>query len=432
MTPMTATEKILSAHAGKKSVAPGDAVWIDVDILLTHDICGPGTIGIFKKEFGPDAAVWDPGKVVVIPDHYIFTRDAHAARNLEILRAFARDQGLPHFFDAGTGRYKGVCHVALAEEGFAVPGQVLFGTDSHTCTAGAFGGFASGIGNTDAAFVMGTGFLWVKVPATRRVVLEGELPLFVMAKDVVLHLLGAIGVEGANYQTVEYSGDGVSVMSMDERMTLCNMAVEAGAKNGIVSADEKTAAFLRGKTDRPVEPVWSDDGAAVAGVHAVRCTALEPMVAQPYAPSNAVPARTLGQVRLDQCYVGSCTGGKITDLVAAARILKGHRVKVRTVVVPATKQVEAAMDVERIDGVDLRTVFLESGAEIGPPSCAACLGGPDDTFGRLKGNEVNISTTNRNFPGRMGSLGSRTYLASPLTVAVSALGGRITDPRDFM
>ena len=432
MRPMTATEKILSVHAGKKGVAPGDHLWIDVDILLTHDICGPGTIGIFKKEYGERAPVWDPRKLVVIPDHYIFTRDTHAARNLEILRAFAREQGLPHFYDAGTERYRGVCHVALAEEGFTRPGQVLFGTDSHTCTAGAFGGFASGIGNTDAAFVMGTGKLWVKVPATRRLVLEGEIPPFIMAKDVMLRIIGDIGVEGANYQAMEFSGDGVSLMPMEERMTLCNMSVEAGAKSGIVTADEKTEAFLRNTNGPPAEPVLNDDGCTFAGIHTIRSAGLEPMVAKPHAPSNTAPARTLRRVRLDQCYIGSCTGGKTADLVAAARILKGRRVKVRTVVVPATKQVEAALDVEHMDGVVLRKVFLESGAEVGPPSCAACLGGPDDTFGRLTGSETNISTTNRNFPGRMGSPQSQTFLASPLTVAASALTGRITDPREFL
>ncbi|MBN2202330.1 3-isopropylmalate dehydratase large subunit [bacterium] len=429
---MTLTEKIIAEHAGRPSVRPGENVWIRVDVLMTHDVCGPGTIGIFKNQFGADAKVWDPFKVALIPDHYIFTKDRHAMRNLEILRAFAKEQRLPYMYDADSPWYKGVCHVALAEEGFTVPGQTLFGTDSHTCTAGAFGEFATGIGNTDAAFIMGTGRIWVKVPETLRFILEGTLPDFVTAKDVILRIIGDIGADGATYRAMEFEGDGIRTMDMEERMTLCNMAIEAGGKNGIIAADEKTVAFVKAHTDKAFTTPASDPDAAFAGTVKYRARDLEPVVAKPFSPANVAPARSLKDVKLDQCYIGSCTGGKLEDLKAAARVLAGGRVRTRTVVVPATVSVAHALSIEQIRGRTLKRIFEDAGAKIGPPSCAACLGGPPDTFGRLNGSEVCLSTTNRNFPGRMGSPDSQTYLASPLTVAASALKGRITDPRDVL
>jgi 3-isopropylmalate/(R)-2-methylmalate dehydratase large subunit len=432
MQAMTMTEKILARHAGKRHVRAGDNIWIQADVLMTHDVCGPGTFSIFKRQFGANARVFDRDKVVVIPDHYIFTKDVHALRNLEILRTFAKEQNLAHFYDAGTAQYRGVCHITLAEEGFTLPGNVLFGTDSHTCTAGAFGMFATGIGNTDAAFIMGAGKLWVKVPETRRFVLNGSLQAHVMAKDVILHIIGRLGVDGANYQAMEFAGDGVSHMNMEERMTLCNMVIEAGGKNGVIAADDKTEAFLKDKTASSWEAVQNDKGCSFFSFENIDANALDPVVAKPFSPANVEAAKNLNEIKLDQCYIGSCTGGKRTDFLAAAGILKGNRVKTRTVIVPATCRVEAALKSEMIDGKSLHDIFIASGAEIGPPSCAACLGGPDDTFGRLNGKEVCISTTNRNFPGRMGSMESATYLASPLTVAASALTGRITDPREFL
>jgi 3-isopropylmalate/(R)-2-methylmalate dehydratase large subunit len=429
---MTLTEKIIAEHADRASVRPGENVWIRVDVLMTHDVCGPGTIGIFKNQFGADARVWDPFKIAVIPDHYIFTKDRHALRNLDILRAFAKEQRLPYMYDANSPWYKGVCHIALTEEGFTVPGQTLFGTDSHTCTAGAFGEFATGIGNTDAAFIMGTGRIWVKVPETLRFILEGTLPEFVTAKDVILRIIGDIGADGATYRAMEFEGDGIRAMDMEERMTLCNMAIEAGGKNGIISADEKTVAFVKSRTDKVFTTPASDPDAAFAGTVKYRARDLEPVVARPFSPANVAPARSLKDVKLDQCYIGSCTGGKLGDLKAAARILAGGHVRTHTVVVPATVSVEHALSMEQVHGRSLKRIFEDAGAKIGPPSCAACLGGPPDTFGRLNGSEVCISTTNRNFPGRMGSPESQTYLASPLTVAASALKGRITDPRDVL
>jgi len=429
---MTITEKILAAHAGKNSVQPGDNIWIDVDTLMTHDVCGPGTIGLFKKHFGVNARVWDPDKLVIIPDHYIFTRDCHAKRNLEILRAFAREQGLPHFYDAGTNRYRGVCHVTLAEEGFNLPGSVQFGTDSHTCTAGAFGMFATGIGNTDGAFIMGTGKIWVKVPATMRFVLEGQLPPYVMAKDFILQIIGDIGVDGATYRAMEFAGQGIEAMNMEERMTLCNMAIEAGGKNGLVRADRITTDFLKNRTGHSFTILENDPDAKYFSEKVYSADDLKPMVARPFSPDNTAAASQLTDVKLDQCYIGSCTGGKITDFMAAASILFGRTVKTKTMIVPATTRVKDLLKTETFKGLDLKTIFEKAGCEIGPPSCAACLGGPEDTFGRLNNAEVCISTTNRNFPARMGSKESRTYLASPLTVAASALTGCITDPREFL
>ena len=227
---MTITEKILAAHARKEKVQPGENVWVDVDVLMTHDVCGPGTIGIFKEQFGKGAKVWDQKKVVIIPDHYIFTSDTHANRNIDILREFVAEQDLPHYYDVGTEDYKGVCHLALAQEGHNRPGEVLFGTDSHTCTSGAFGMFATGIGNTDAAFILGTGKLWVKVPESMRFEFTGEFPSYIMAKDIILQVIGDIGVDGATYRTMEWTGSAIMKFSMEERMTLCNMAIEGGGK----------------------------------------------------------------------------------------------------------------------------------------------------------------------------------------------------------
>ncbi len=429
---MTLTEKILARHARRRAVQPGENIWVDVDILMTHDVCGPGTIEIFKRQFGAEARVWDAEKVVIIPDHYIFTRDVHANRNVQILRAFAEAQRLPYFYDVGTPRYKGVCHIALPEEGHTRPGEVLFGTDSHTCTAGAFGEFATGIGNTDAALVMGIGRLWVKVPPTRRFVFDGPLPSYVMAKDLILHIIGDIGMDGATYQAMEFAGDGVSSLSMEERMTLCNMVIEAGGKNGVIAPDEVTAAFVRARTAKSFEMPVSDPAARYVETRVYRSREIEPLVAKPPAPDHRATVRSCEGVVLDRCYIGSCTGGKLTDFRAAARIMQGRQAKVDTFVVPATTEVAQGLETERIGGQSLRAIFEAAGAKIGDASCAGCLGGPADTFGRLNKDEVCLSTTNRNFPGRMGSKTAQVYLASPYTVAASAVTGRITDPREFL
>jgi 3-isopropylmalate/(R)-2-methylmalate dehydratase large subunit len=434
MTPMTLTEKILARHSGRDAVRPGDNVWVGADILMTHDVCGPGTIGVFKQHFGRDARVWDRHKVVIIPDHYIFTADKMANRNVDVIRRFAVEQDLPYFYDVGGDRYKGVCHIALPEEGHTRPGEVLFGTDSHTCTAGAFGEFATGVGNTDAGFILGAGKLWVKVPPTMRFVFHGELPPYLMAKDLILAVIGDIGCDGATYRAMEFDGDGVYALNIEERMTLCNMVIEAGGKNGVIAPDPVTLDYVnaRNKSGAPYTVVKSDAGAQFVFEKVYDVTKLQPVVAKPHSPDNRA---TVGEVRgtkLDRAYIGSCTGGKLTDFRAAARILNGKTVRVDTFVVPATSEIAKGLKTERHDGKTLEEVFLAAGAKIGEPSCAACLGGPSDTFGRLNGPMSCISTTNRNFPGRMGHKEARVYLASPLTVAASAVTGEITDPREFL
>ena len=428
---MTITEKILARESGASLVSPGDNIWVNCGILLTHDVCGPGTIGIFQREFGKDAKVFDPEKIVILPDHYIYTADEKAHRNVDTLRAFAKAQKLPYFYDPGTDTYCGVCHVALPELGHVRPGETIFGTDSHTCTHGALGAFSTGIGNTDAGFIMGTGKLLVKVPPTLRFVLDGEMPAYLSAKDLILHIIGDIGVDGATYCAMEFTGSAIEALSIEERCTICNMAVEAGAKNGIIAPDAKTLAYVKARTRKPFVPLYSDPDAPVQAEYRYDVAKLEPVVAKPHLPDNKALARACRGVKIDQVYIGSCTGGKLEDFVMAAKIMKGRRVAVRTLIVPATRQVEQGLVDTQIDGQSLRQIFEAAGVEpIAPPSCAACLGGPVDTFGRTCGSEVVVSTTNRNFIGRMGSKDSQIYLASPYTAAASALTGLITDPRD--
>jgi 3-isopropylmalate/(R)-2-methylmalate dehydratase large subunit len=429
---MTITEKILAKHAGRRHVEPGENIWVEVDVLMTHDVCGPPTFAIFKKEFGAHARVWDRERVVIIPDHYIFTSDVHANRNVDILREFAAEQNLPHFYDVGTPRYKGVCHIALPEEGWTRPGEVLFGTDSHTCTAGAFGEFATGIGNTDAAFILGTGRLWVKVPETMRFEIEGEIPPYIMAKDIILRIIGDIGVDGAAYRTMEFAGSGVEAMTMEDRMTLCNMVIEGGGKNGVIAADATTETYVRARTNGAYKIYHNDPDAKFHSVHHYQAKELQPMIAKPHSPDNKASVREVLDVPLNRAYIGSCTGGKFSDFLAAAFLLKDHQVRIDTYVVPATTEIGRQLQETYIDGRTLWQIFEDAGAKIGRASCAACLGGPVDTFGRLNHDEVCISTTNRNFPGRMGSKAAQVYLASPYTVAASAITGKITDPREYL
>ncbi|MBD2740256.1 3-isopropylmalate dehydratase large subunit [Coleofasciculus sp. FACHB-1120] len=437
---MTLTEKILARASGRAIVEPTENIWVNVDLLMTHDVCGPGTIGVFKREFGADAKVWDKEKIVLIPDHYIFTADERANRNVDILRDFAKEQDIKYFYDI-TDRadfkanpdYKGVCHIALAQEGHTRPGEVLFGTDSHTCNAGAFGQFATGIGNTDAGFIMGTGKLLIKVPATMRFVFEGEMPNYLLAKDLILQIIGDIGVAGATYRALEFSGTTINGLSMEDRMTLCNMAIEAGGKNGTVAPDETTFEYVRARTDKPFEPVYTDADARFYSDRHYDVSKLEPVVAKPHSPDNRALARECRDVKIDRVYIGSCTGGKTSDFMYAARILKGQQVKVPTYLVPATQKVYEDLFTQKYEGQTLSEIFLAAGCiEPAAPSCAACLGGPKDTFGRLNEPEICVSTTNRNFPGRMGNKEAGIYLASPYTAAASALTGYVTDPRDFM
>jgi 3-isopropylmalate/(R)-2-methylmalate dehydratase large subunit len=459
---MTLTEKIMARAAGKTTVQPGDNIWVNVDILMTHDVCGPGTIGVFHREFGANAKVWDREKIVIIPDHYIFTTDAKSSRNVDILREFVREQGVKYFYDVidpDTGcrgwvfdpakgnykrqygaRYAGVCHTALAEGGHTRPGEVLLGTDSHTCMAGAFGEFATGIGNTDAGFVLGTGKLLMKVPETMRFWFDGSLQRGVMAKDVILHIIGEIGIDGATYRAMQFQGPGAKALSTDDRMTIANMAIEAGGKNGIFEPDDKTFTYVNERTKAngtksTYDPIFcdSDDQQRFVYDKKFDLEKLEPTVACHPNPGNCKLAKELTGVTIDRAYIGSCTGGKFSDFLGFAEVVKGRKVKIDTFGVPATPDVITEMHTTRLNDKTVWQVLEDAGVRISAnPGCAACLGGPADTFGRMNKPLKCISTTNRNFPGRMGHPESQVFLASPHTVAASAITGHITDPREFL
>src|SRR5436190_5445957 len=455
---MTLTEKILARAAGKSRVQAGDNVWVAADVLMTHDVCGPGTIGVFKREFGKNAKVWDRQKVVIIPDHYIFTADSRSNRNVDILREFVREQKLPYFydviddpnghwvFDPSKGarkkqygsHYAGVCHAALPQKGHTRPGEILFGTDSHTCMAGAFNEFATGIGNTDAGFVMGTGKLLLKVPETMHFRLEGKLQPGVMAKDIILHCIGEIGFDGATYRAMQFDGPGVASLSMDDRMTVANMAIEAGGKNAIFPFDSRTAEYVDARvklngTHSRYEPVESDKDQKFFYELVVNLDKLEPTVACHPDPGQRKKAKEMSNVKLDRAYVGSCTGGKTSDFVEFARVLRGRKVTIDTFGVPATPEIVHDLQTARWGDKTVWQILVEAGVQMTENAgCAACLGGPVDTFGRMNSPMKCISATNRNFPGRMGHKESQVFLASPATVAASALTGKITDPREYL
>jgi 3-isopropylmalate/(R)-2-methylmalate dehydratase large subunit len=455
---MTLTEKLLARAAGKASVEAGDNIWVKADVLMTHDVCGPGTIGVFKREFGKDAKVWDRERVVIIPDHYIFTSDSKSNRNVDILREFSKAQGLPYFydviddpegewkFDATKGllkrqygsQYAGVCHTALPAKGHTRPGEVLFGTDSHTCMAGAFNEFATGIGNTDAGFVLGTGRLLIKVPETMHFRLEGKLQPGVMAKDIILHVIGEIGFDGATYRAMQFDGPGVDSLSMDDRMTIANMAIEAGGKNAIFPFDSRTAEYVDARTrlngtKQAYDPVEADKNQKFVYDLTVDLSKLEPTVACHPDPGQRKKAKDM-DVKLDRAYVGSCTGGKTSDFVEFARVLRGKQVTIDTFGVPATPDIVHELQNTRWGGKTIWNILVDAGVRMTENAgCAACLGGPVDTFGRINAPGLKcISATNRNFPGRMGDKESQVFLASPATVAASAIAGRITDPREYI
>ena len=455
---MTLSEKILARAAGKSQVQAGDNIWVKADVLMTHDVCGPGTIGVFKREFGKTAKVWDRNRVVIIPDHYIFTADSKSNRNVDILREFVKEQGITYFYDViddpdgkwvfdvekgNTKRqygshYAGVCHTALPQKGHTRPGEILFGTDSHTCMAGAFNQFATGIGNTDAGFVMGTGKLLIKVPDTMHFRLEGKMQPGVMAKDIILHAIGEIGFDGATYRALQFDGPGATNLSMDDRMTVANMAIEAGGKNGIFEFDAQTQAYvdyrckLNGTNPR-YEPVEREKNEKFVYETVIDLSKLEPTVACHPDPGQRKLAKELEHIKLDRAYIGSCTGGKTTDFLEFARVLRGKRVVIDTFGVPATPEIVHDLQTSRWGEKTIWDILVDAGVKMTENAgCAACLGGPVDTFGRMNSPMKCISATNRNFPGRMGHKESQVFLASPITVAASALTGRITDPREHL
>ena len=422
---MNITEKILARGAGKSSVSPDDVIFANIDKVMMHDVSGPGVIKVFdklKKQGISVDKLWDPTKVWVAEDHFVPSAEKVSAENIVKLSNFTKHYGIEKHFKYGMGQY-GICHTISHEEAMVLPGEVYVGGDSHTNTTGALGAFACGLGHTDIAYVLLNGKIWFKVPETYYFKLNGKLPDHVMAKDLILKIIGEIGTDGGAYQTMQFGGSGVDEMSVESRLTLCNMTTEAGAKNGIVEPDQKVVDYLTQRGATNMNLIKGDDDAEYAKMFEFESSELEPIVAKPFSPENTTVVREAPSVELDKSYIGSCTGAKYEDLVAAASVLKGRKVKIRTEVLPAAISIyQRAME----DG--LLKIFLDAGATVGPPTCGACCGAH---MGVLAKDEICISTTNRNFPGRMGHVESQTYLASPLVAAASAVTGKITDPRDL-
>jgi 3-isopropylmalate/(R)-2-methylmalate dehydratase large subunit len=422
---MNIVEKILARASGKSSVSPDDVIFADVDKVMLHDVSGPGVIKVFEKLKNQGISVdklWDPTKVWVAEDHFVPSADKVSAENIVKLSNFTKNYGIEKHFKYGMGQY-GICHTLSHEEALVMPGDVYVGGDSHTNTTGALGAFACGLGHTDIAYVLLNGNIWFKVPETYYFKINGKLPEHVMAKDLILKIIGDIGTDGAAYRTMQFGGSGVDEMSVQSRLTLCNMTTEAGAKNGIVEPDQKIIDYLTSRGASNVNLVNGDDDAEYAKVFEYESSEMEPVVAKPFSPDNISVVREAPSVELDKSYIGSCTGAKYEDLVAVAKILKGRKVKIRTEILPATISIyQRAME----NG--LLKIFLDAGVTVGPPTCGACCGAH---MGVLAKDEICISTTNRNFPGRMGHVESQTYLSSPLVAAASAVTGKITDPRDL-
>jgi 3-isopropylmalate/(R)-2-methylmalate dehydratase large subunit len=417
---MTITEKILAAHAGLKRVEPGELVEVDVDFCLANDITAPIAIERFRQA-GAEK-IYDAARVALVPDHFVPNKDIESAAQCQILREFAQEHKLPHFFEVGR---MGIEHALLPEQGLVLPGDVVIGADSHTCTYGGLGAFATGVGSTDFAAVMITGRTWFRVPASIKFVYHGTLAPWVTGKDLILYTIGQIGVDGARYRSMEFTGQVISQLSMDQRLTMANMAIEAGAKNGIIAPDECTRAFVEGRAQRSYTFYESDDDAVYEQVINYDVSEIEPQVALPHSPANSQPVSSLDKISIDQVVIGSCTNGRLEDLRAAAGILKNRRIApgVRCLIIPATQTIyRQAMD----EG--LFTIFLEAEAAISTPTCGPCLGGH---MGILAAGERAVATTNRNFVGRMGHPESEVYLASPAVAAASAVLGRIASPEEL-
>jgi 3-isopropylmalate/(R)-2-methylmalate dehydratase large subunit len=418
--PQTITQKILAAHCGKDFVEPGELIMAKVDIALGNDITAPLAIKDFHKVGAKQ--VFDRDRVVLVCDHFAPNKDIPSAIQCQQLRNFAQEQNLTHFYDGGE---MGVEHALLPEKGIVGPGDVIIGADSHTCTYGALGAFATGVGSTDLAAVMVKGECWFRVPDSIRLVYNGKLPEWITGKDLILHTIGDIGVDGARYMAMEFTGEAIQALPMADRFSMANMAVEAGAKNGIIAPDATTLDYVKGRTLRPYSLYESDPGAAYLFEKTYEVSNLEPQVACPPSPGNVVPVSQVGEVSIDQAVIGSCTNGRIEDLRLAAQIIKGHKTAkgVRLIVIPATPLVwRQAMD----EG--LMAIFMDAGAVISPPTCGPCLGGH---MGILAPGETAVATTNRNFVGRMGHVKSKVYLASPAVAAASAVTGRISSPKDL-
>ncbi len=422
---MNIVEKILARGAGKSSVSPDDVIFANVDKVMMHDVSGPGVIKVFdklKKQGISVDKLWDPTKVWVAEDHFVPSAEKVSAENIVKLSNFTKNYGIEKHFKYGMGQY-GICHTISHEEAMVLPGEIYVGGDSHTNTTGALGAFACGLGHTDIAYVLLNGKIWFKVPETYYFKLNGKLPDHVMAKDFILKIIGEIGNDGGAYRTMQFGGSGIDEMSVESRLTLCNMTTEAGAKNGIVEPDQKVIEYLSQRGATNMNLIKGDADAEYAKVFEFEASEMEPTVSKPFSPENICVVREAPSVELDKSYIGSCTGAKYEDLVAAASILKGRKVKIRTEILPAAISIyQRAME----NG--LLKIFLDAGVTVGPPTCGACCGAH---MGVLAKDEICISTTNRNFPGRMGHVESQTYLSSPLVAAASAVTGKITDPRDL-
>ena len=414
---MTIAEKILATHAGKESVSQKEIVDAEIDYVMVNDVTGLPAFEVFE-EFGTTPL---REKAVLIQDHYVPNKDVASAEQAKSMRDFAKKYGIVNHFDVGRG---GVCHQIMIEEGFAAPGRLIVGADSHTCSYGALGALSTGIGSSEAASAMATGELWFRVPETQKFIVDGNLGNYVMGKDIILHIIGDIGVSGSLYRSMEFYGSAIVSLPLSDRITISNMAIEAGAKCGIIPPDEKVFSYLKNRVIGDYSPVYADEDAEYEDTFEYDAAGIVPMVAKPHLPENVIPASEI-DVTIDQAYLGSCTNGRIEDLRCAAEILEGKKVHsdVRMIVVPASKSVfEAALREGLIE------TFMAADAYVAGPTCGACLGG---YMGVLAGGERCVSSTNRNFIGRMGHKDSEVYLANPAVVAASAITGRITDPNDL-
>ena len=417
---MTMTQKILASHAGLESVTAGQLIEANLELTLANDITGP--VAIREMEKAGFEHVFDKNKIALVMDHFAPNKDIKSAEQCLTCRNFSGKHEIVNFFDVGQ---MGIEHALLPEKGLVGPGELIIGADSHTCTYGALGAFSTGVGSTDLAAGMATGKAWFRVPSAIKFNLTGSLPKYVSGKDVILHIIGKIGVDGALYRSMEFAGDGVASLTMDDRFTICNMAIEAGAKNGIFPVDDKTRAYIKGRVNREVTEFAADPDAQYDEEYTINLSELRPTVACPHLPENTKTVDELGKIEIQQSVIGSCTNGRIQDMRDAAAILKGRKVKSngRTIVIPATQEIYLQCIEE-----GLAKIFVEAGAIVSTPTCGPCLGGH---MGILAHDEKAISTTNRNFVGRMGHVSSEIYLANPAVAAASAVTGYITDPAEL-
>ena len=418
--PQTITEKILAAHADQDTVVPGQLINVRIDLALANDITAPIAIDLFEDS--GVGSVFDTAKIALVPDHFVPNKDVRSAIQVQAMRTFARKHGIKYFFELGE---MGIEHVLLPEQGLVLPGDVVVGADSHTCTYGALGAFATGVGSTDIAAAMITGQVWFKVPESIKLIYQGRRRKWVTGKDLILYTIGDIGVDGATYKTMEFTGDAIDNLPMADRMTMANMAIEAGAKSGIISPDDVTRDYVQSRANRSFDCYASDPDASYAKVITYDVNDIEPQVAFPFLPENTRGISDVGTVPIDQAVIGSCTNGRIEDLRLAAGVLDGHKVdgKVRLIIIPATPTIyRQAME----EG--LLEIFLSAKGVVSPPTCGPCLGG---FMGILGPGERAVSTTNRNFVGRMGDPSSEVYLSNPAVAAASAVLGRIGSPDEL-